>query len=95
MVKGARKTQAVSRYQPLADYLASRSENELSLTFAQIETIIGGALPTSAQVVSTYWTDVPPGMGRLWCAVGWKARLNRRNQSVQFSLDSEDGLGVE
>jgi len=36
------------KYQPLADYLAAHPADEVTLTFAQIEAILGAPLPSSA-----------------------------------------------
>jgi hypothetical protein len=45
----------VSDYDPLRDYLARQKLPELVLSFEQIETIIGRALPRAAQRAS--WWD--------------------------------------
>ena len=70
---GARK------YQPLADYLAAQHADEVRLSFAQIEAIVGSALPTSAYLRGWWWSK---GAKRLaaqpWRAVGWEAALTRR-----------------
>ncbi|MFN8643709.1 MAG: hypothetical protein U0802_19385 [Candidatus Binatia bacterium] len=38
----------MTKYQPLEDYLAARPESEVPMTFAEIEKVIGAALPASA-----------------------------------------------
>ena len=48
-------TTAVNDYDPLRDYLAAQKLGEFVLSFEQIETIIGRALPRAAQRAS--WWD--------------------------------------
>ena len=45
-----------SKYQPLADYLAAQTADEVRLSFAAIEAILGAALPTSAYQ-RMWWTS--------------------------------------
>jgi hypothetical protein len=48
-------TTAVNDYDPLRDYLAAQKLGDVVLSFEQIETIIGRALPRAAQRAS--WWD--------------------------------------
>jgi len=77
-------------YQPLIDHLASRPESEVSLTFPEIEAIIGGMLPTSAYVSPSYWKGPGHAHTRALHALGWSGRIDRNNQSVRFTRDGGD-----
>jgi len=80
----------LSRYQPLADYLASHRGNEVVLTFPEIEAIIGGGLPTTAYGETTYWSGKQYAAGRALRAVGWHGRIDRRNRCMRFTRDAGD-----
>jgi hypothetical protein len=43
-------------YQPLSEYLAGQRRNELSLSFAEVEAILGCPLPYSAYA-GNWWTN--------------------------------------
>ena len=68
-----------SRYQRLADYLAAQPGDEVRLSFAQIEAIVGSARPTSAYMPSWWWNKGAKHLAaQPWRAVGWEAALTRR-----------------
>jgi hypothetical protein len=81
----------VSRYQPLVEFVAAYPEPAVTLTFEQIEAIIGSPLPVSACVSPAYWSW-PHGNGlahvRLLRAAGWDARLDYRRGCVRFTRDA-------
>jgi hypothetical protein len=65
------------KYMPLIRYLEALTEDDVRLTFAEIEAIIGASLPASAWR-STFWTSWPPrvlggGPQRAWGG-GWCGR---------------------
>ena len=66
-------TPRVSKYQPLADYLAAQSADEVTLSFAQIEALIGTALPPSAHA-RAWWKSSPVVYThvRVWRQAGWE-----------------------
>ena len=69
-----------SRYQRLADYLTEQSADEVTLSFAEIEALVGAALPTSAYL-RDWWRNkgVHRGASRSWRAAGWEvATFTRR-----------------
>jgi len=75
------------RYQPLIDHLASRTESEVSLTFPEIEAILGVPLALSAYVNTSYWTGRTMAHARALRALGWRARIDRRNRCVHFTRE--------
>jgi hypothetical protein len=73
-----------SRYRPLADHLAASTETDLTLTFAEIEAIIGGPLPVTAMVAPSWWSNTTTDYTGLWRALGWRAHLEQRSHRVHF-----------
>jgi hypothetical protein len=59
------------KYQPLTDYLVALAADEATLTFAEIEAIVGTALPPSART-SRFWASVTAGVHRLPQAQAWR-----------------------
>ncbi|MHB8574775.1 MAG: DUF7662 domain-containing protein [Dehalococcoidia bacterium] len=71
------------KYVPLNQYLDARdsAEESVTLSFAELEQILGFRLPPTAMVPS-YWAH---GLvARNWFLGGFEARLNRHEQSVTF-----------
>ena len=64
----------VSKYQPLADYLAAQHADEVTLSFTQIEAILRRPLPTSAYLRPWWLTRRSHHVASLvWRAAGWDA----------------------
>ena len=60
------------KYDPLTRYLANLAPDEVTLTFAEIEAIVGAPLPASARRAS-FWTTTPrPLVARPWVRAGWR-----------------------
>lgn len=79
---------APRKYDPLTAYLAGLDTDELTLTFAEIEQIIGAALPSSAWQ-SVFWVNSPKGTFtvRPWRRAGWRVagvRLAGPSPTVTF-----------
>jgi hypothetical protein len=71
------------KYDPLADYLAQVPDDQVTLTLAEIETILGAALPGTARS-SAFWSNYeenPPA--RAWRRVGWRTARQRPRQWVE------------
>ena len=65
-----------SRYQPLADFLATQPPETVSvtLTLAEIERIVGVPLPAIAST-QAWWTNYPTlRHARAWLAAGWRTQ---------------------
>ena len=45
-------------YDPLRDYLMDCDSDEVTLTFAQVEAILGRALPASAWKYDAWWANL-------------------------------------
>lgn len=79
----------MSKYAPLADYLHGLDRDDITLSFAEIEKILGSTLPPTASRFRPYWSnsgakDGHPG--RLWREAGWRQiRLDLPGQLVSFA----------
>ena len=65
----------MTKYEPLARFLESQPGQEVSLTFEEIETIIGSKLPPSSHAYRALWSNNPQGhvMAQAWLKVGWES----------------------
>ena len=70
------------KYDPLAAYLAALPADEVTLTFAEIEAIVGAPLPATARL-SSFWSTTPRLLvARPWLRAGWRvARAHLRSES--------------
>lgn len=73
-----------TKYAPLAGYLAAQppAVQQVTLTFAAIEVLIGGPLPPSAWNTN-FWNGGREVRQR-WQAHGWRGTLNRATRTVTF-----------
>ncbi len=78
-----------TKYQPLIEHLAAQTEREVTLSFAEIEAIIGAQLSVSALVRPMIWHSMTEEQVRRWRELGWCARFDGRNQCVHFTRDAE------
>ena len=62
----------MSKYQPLTHYLEERRATELPMTFAEIERVLGTALPASKRHPA-WWSNNPANnvMTRAWLKAGY------------------------
>ncbi len=83
-----------SRYAPLAIWLQNQPPRKdlIKPTFAQIEEIIDGELPSSAYEHRAWWANDPVGhvQSQQWLDVGWRvASVNMTTQVVRFARIQE------
>ena len=74
------------KYQPLADYLASQNEDEVTLTLTDIEQLVGTPLPRLAST-RRFWANHASGHSPAyaWQGVGWRvATADVRRDRVTF-----------
>ena len=76
-----------SKYEPLRAYLAVQSEPVVSMTFAQIESVLGLQLPASARKYRPWWANEKDGThvhARSWLDAG------RRTTNVDLNASTVD-----
>ncbi len=69
-----------SKYHPLHEYLRDRGQEEVTLTFAQIEKLLGTALPEGALIEAGWWGNRKTGSPQ---AAAWQS-ANYKVKSVSF-----------
>jgi hypothetical protein len=75
-------------YQPLADYLRRQPGCETTLSYDDIERILGRELPRTAygDHVRQWWANTKTHSQALaWLEVGWRARVDVVNKRVFFT----------
>jgi hypothetical protein len=75
------------KYQPLARWLGAQRETTVTLTFSEVEAILGTRLPASAWIRPSWWqyqyTAHPHIQG--WRSVGWEVvHVDRPRREVTF-----------
>src|SRR5258708_7579852 len=83
-----------SRYAPLALMLQNAPDNQdnIALTFEQIETIIGSQLPPSARQHRSWWANDSVGhvQSQQWLNVGWRvSSINMSDEVITFSRTAD------
>ncbi len=76
-----------SKYQPLLEYLCGSNEGEVTLTFAQIETLMNEALPESARSKRAWWSNRSKGalQASAWMEAGYRVEdVDLDRQQVTF-----------
>jgi hypothetical protein len=78
----------MAKYGPLNEYLQNSSEKEITLSFNQVEKIIGDKLPPSAKKHQAWWANEAEGQhvhAHAWMDAGWKVEsVNRTEHWVRF-----------
>ena len=83
-----------SKYASLHEYLANRYADSVVLTFAQLEDLLGCALPDSARVQHEWWTSTDRDAGKSSCSDAWilagrTATPNLLARTVAFERQAE------
>lgn len=91
---GEETTGRTSKYAPLGEYLQSihGNQDQIRLSFEEIEEIIGDELPPSAYQHRTWWANDTVGhvQSKHWLNAGWKAGYrNMTSHEVTFSKIKE------
>lgn len=78
----------MSKYDPLARYLADLDKDSVTMTFAQIGTLVPGGLPSSAFDHRPWWANRHDGkdaQNKGWQPAGWEtADVDMARQLVTF-----------
>ena len=81
----------MSRYEPLAQFLATKKADTWDATFDEIEARLGAALPRSAYKYPAWWANqTGPGHSqtRGWRSVGWRTcDLDLELRRVRFERE--------
>jgi DNA-binding transcriptional regulator YiaG len=75
------------KYQPLQDYLRQSSQPQVTLSFTQIETLMGEVLPVSARRQKAWWSNRSRGglQAKAWMEADYLVEaVDLVNQQVTF-----------
>jgi hypothetical protein len=85
----------MSRYEPLAQFLAAKKADAWEASFEEIEAKLGVPLPRSAYKYPAWWANQSgPGHSQTygWRSVGWRTRdLDLERRRVRFERDPAAG----
>lgn len=75
----------MSKYGPLRDFLAAQGRNTVTLSFAEIDDLVG-ALPPSARKYHLWWlnNDLSHQHCQSWGEAGYTAHPDLRSEQVTF-----------
>jgi hypothetical protein len=83
----------MSKYDPLRRYLENRNAQQVPMTFAEVEGVLGLPLPPSAKAHATWWsnnTGTHVGV-RAWRDAGWKtSRVDVSSERVVFVRTADE-----
>lgn len=86
----------MGKYDPLRDYLAQCGNDDVTLSFSDIESMIGRPLPPSALRYDAWWANIGDSAltrhshAKSWYAAGYQAQVNRAEKTVRFSRENID-----
>ena len=74
------------KYRKLAEYLLSSNEMRITLSYLQIEEILGFTLPKTARNIKpSFWANTEShSYASSWMAVGYKAKIDPHGDNVTF-----------
>jgi hypothetical protein len=78
-----------SKYHPLFEHLLFSGQRQLTLSFGEIEAVIGAPLPASAGSRQEWWSNSPNGhsQARAWMRAGYESsRVDLIGRRVTFTL---------
>ncbi|MEH1831895.1 MAG: helix-turn-helix transcriptional regulator [Nostoc sp.] len=76
-----------SKYQPLLEFLRGNDQNEITLSFAEIETLINDVLPESARNKQAWWSNRKQRSSQAyaWMEAGYRIeKVDFDQQQVTF-----------
>jgi hypothetical protein len=78
-----------TKYEPLCSHLRKEAASQISLTFAEIERLLGATLPASAKRYEAWWAnerseDTRHVQCRAWRDAGYVALPDLVSQAVTF-----------
>lgn len=76
----------MSKYDPLSAHLAGRSGREWRASFADLQKVLGFALPKAARASKAWWeSQAPTAPARAWTDAGWDVGdVDLARESVVF-----------
>lgn len=82
----------MSKYEALGTYLRGQYGDEIRMTFAEIERVLGRPLPPSARKHRPWWSNNPDNsvMTRVWLAAGYRTeQVDIPGEALVFTRTKE------
>jgi endonuclease-3 len=85
----------MAKYKALTDHLLGRVEQTITLTFDELDELVGGSLPASGRKYQAYWANSVRSQphSRAWLDAGRRARFDANGRCVHFSLATPSVAG--
>lgn len=82
-----------AKYRNLAEYLLKANKSKITLSFSQIEEILGFTLPeTARKSINQFWSNTKThSYSSSWLSVGYKTRVDVKNGCVTFIKNLIEG----
>lgn len=80
----------MSKYEPLGQFLRRQKSDSVTLTFDQIEKILGFSLPAS-QDSYAWWSNNPDNnvMTKVWLDAGWRVKhIRLKEREIVFNREA-------
>ena len=74
----------MGKYDPLGERLRQVPGDQVRLSFAQIEALLGAALPRSAREKRGWWSNDETGHAAAWVGAGFEADVDLEGQAVTY-----------
>ena len=87
--KEVKNVSNAGKYYLLEKYLDRQSASQITLTFSEVERIIGEPLPASAYKYPAWWANGGHSQADAWLNAGWKVGELNLGQSVVFVKDKQ------
>lgn len=79
-----------TKYHPLFEYLLFSGRGRMSMSFSEIEAVIGASLPASARKREEWWSNSPSGhsQARAWMRASYRtSKVDLKGEKVDFTLE--------
>ncbi len=87
----------MSKYEPLYEHLLFSGRDEVTMSFSEIEHVLGKPLPASARKHNEWWANNPSGhsQAKAWYTASYKTKgVKVEVGSITFVLDLPHGGGL-
>jgi hypothetical protein len=79
----------MNKYDPLENYLSACGQDSVTLTFGEIESIIGDTLPPTAYQMHQWWANSVDEHNmhvqqKAWYGAGYRSAVHLKEQQVTF-----------
>jgi hypothetical protein len=85
----------MSKYDPLGHFLAANRFNEVRMTFAEIERVLGFPLPEKSKRIRAWWSNNPDNsvLTKVWIDAGFRSeQVDMSAQKLVFRRMTPTGL---